>query len=109
MPPLQQPGAALQGTTMSVTHISRSTGASDWSADDWIVGAGCAQTDPELFFPDKGGSATTARGICRRCPVTEHCLQDALDTNDIYFGIRAGYSPRQRKLLVRASESRGAA
>lgn len=90
---------------MSIVPVSSEA----WPSDDWVASAACAQTDPKVFFPDKGGSAAQAKRICQRCPVREQCLWDALDSNDVDFGIRAGYSPRQRKLLVKVSESRGAA
>lgn len=34
----------------------------------------CAQVDPELFFPEKGGSTAPAKSVCARCPVTALCL-----------------------------------
>ena len=35
----------------------------------WMGAALCAETDPELFFPDKG-HARGAKRVCRACPVT---------------------------------------
>ena len=58
----------------------------------------CAQTDPELFFPEKGGSVDAARSVCRACPVRTECLDHALDNPDL-DGVWGGTSPRQRKRI----------
>lgn len=64
--------------------------------------ARCAETDPELFFPTKGGSAVTARWICARCESRTECLTWALDQNE-RFGIWGGTSPpERRKILARS-------
>ena len=34
----------------------------------------CAQVDPELFFPEKGGTSAPAKAVCAACPVTALCL-----------------------------------
>lgn len=67
----------------------------------WRDAALCAQTDPEAFFPDKGGSTRDAKAICSRCAVRPECLQAALD-NDERFGIWGGLSERERRHLKRA-------
>lgn len=66
----------------------------------WQEEALCAQTDPEAFFPEKGGSTREAKHICRMCGVREQCLQYALD-NDERFGIWGGLSERERRRLKR--------
>ena len=53
----------------------------------WQAEALCAQTDPEAFFPEKGGSTRDAKRVCGVCPVREECLQYAMD-NDERFGRR---------------------
>ncbi|MDQ1708663.1 MAG: WhiB family transcriptional regulator, redox-sensing transcriptional regulator, partial [Frankiaceae bacterium] len=35
----------------------------------WQESALCAQTDPEAFFPEKGGSTREAKRICVGCDV----------------------------------------
>lgn len=67
----------------------------------WHDLASCAQTDPELFFPPTGDQGHEARAICAACPVQSECLQDAIDTGDLFSGIRGGKSPRQRRALAR--------
>ena len=37
--------------------------------DEWQERALCAQTDPEAFFPEKGGSTREAKRICLGCEV----------------------------------------
>ena len=68
--------------------------------EDWMEGAVCAQTDPELFFAEKGDWAKTIRAklVCRRCPVIEQCLAYALE-NNIQFGVWGGTTVEQRKRL----------
>jgi WhiB family redox-sensing transcriptional regulator len=67
---------------------------------DWQESAVCAQTDPEVFFPEKGGSTREAKKICITCPVRQECLEDAL-VKDEGFGIRGGLSVRERRKLKR--------
>jgi WhiB family redox-sensing transcriptional regulator len=66
----------------------------------WREDALCAQTDPEIFFPEIGANATPARRICTRCPVRTQCLTDALESRDIAFGVRGGLTPTQRRALL---------
>ena len=49
----------------------------------WQHKALCAQTDPEAFFPEKGGSTRDAKRVCAKCEVREQCLKWAID------GVRA--------------------
>ncbi|MDR0432516.1 MAG: WhiB family transcriptional regulator [Bifidobacteriaceae bacterium] len=64
----------------------------------WQERALCAQTDPEAFFPEKGGSTREAKRICESCEVRAECLEYAL-ANDERFGIWGGYSERERRRL----------
>ena len=66
----------------------------------WQELALCAQTDPEAFFPEKGGSTRDAKRICQRCEVKAACLADALGRREPY-GIRGGLSERERRRLLR--------
>jgi len=58
----------------------------------WQERALCAQTDPEAFFPEKGGSTREAA----------ECLEYAL-AHDERFGIWGGLSERERRRLKRRS------
>ena len=62
----------------------------------WQDRALCAQTDPEAFFPEKGGSTREAKRVCLTCDVREECLTYALD-HDERFGIWGGLSERERR------------
>jgi WhiB family transcriptional regulator, redox-sensing transcriptional regulator len=62
----------------------------------WQERALCAQTDPEAFFPEKGGSTREAKKVCLTCEVQAECLEYALQ-NDERFGIWGGLSERERR------------
>ena len=70
------------------------------AADQWQDRALCAQTDPEAFFPEKGGSTREAKKICLGCEVRHECLDYAL-AHDARFGIWGGLSARERRRLKR--------
>lgn len=70
--------------------------------EPWVDDAICAQTDPDLFFPEKGGSTLAAKRICDLCAAREDCLQYALE-NDERFGIWGGKSERERRALRRSA------
>ena len=86
-----------------LTHLMVVGTASDAEDDGllaWQDQALCAQTDPEAFFPEKGGSTRDAKRICTGCSVRAQCLEYALD-NDERFGIWGGLSERERRKLRR--------
>ncbi|MDM4762717.1 WhiB family transcriptional regulator [Galbitalea sp. SE-J8] len=64
----------------------------------WQSDSLCAQTDPEAFFPEKGGSTRDAKRICASCEVRAECLEYALK-NDERYGIWGGLSERERRKL----------
>jgi len=66
----------------------------------WQEQALCAQTDPEAFFPEKGGSTREAKKVCMSCEVRVECLDYAL-AQDERFGIWGGLSERERRRLKR--------
>jgi len=68
--------------------------------DRWQDRALCSQTDPEAFFPEKGGSTREAKKICLGCEVRHECLEYAL-AHDERFGIWGGLSERERRRLKR--------
>lgn len=73
---------------------------SDDAELSWQERALCAQTDPEAFFPEKGGSTREAKKVCVSCEVRAECLEYALE-NDERFGIWGGLSERERRKLKR--------
>ncbi|MTE22749.1 WhiB family transcriptional regulator [Microbacterium sp. ZXX196] len=76
----------------------------DDGALSWQSEALCSQTDPEAFFPEKGGSTRDAKRICDSCDVRAQCLEYALE-NDERFGIWGGLSERERRRLKRAQQA----
>jgi len=73
----------------------------------WFAGL-CAQTDPELFFPEKGGSVREAKAVCARCPVRAQCLAHALAHGERY-GVWGGLSEPERRRLKTAATHRSSA
>lgn len=61
----------------------------------WQDAALCAQTDPEVFFPEQGGSPREAKSTCRACVVRLECLGYALDRAEP-DGVWGGLSPEER-------------
>lgn len=70
----------------------------------WQQDGLCGQTDPEAFYPEKGGSTRDAKRVCGRCAVRAACLEYALD-NDERFGIWGGLSERERRRLKRSANN----
>jgi WhiB family redox-sensing transcriptional regulator len=62
----------------------------------------CAQTDPETFFPAKGGSSAAAKRVCSSCDIQAACLAWALSTGERH-GIWGGLSDTERRRLTRAA------
>ncbi len=71
---------------------------SDIEELEWQERALCAQTDPEAFFPEKGGSTREAKKVCLSCDVRVECLESALHSDE-RFGIWGGLSERERRRL----------
>ncbi|MGK5628429.1 WhiB family transcriptional regulator [Streptomyces sp. URMC 123] len=69
--------------------------------------AACADEDPELFFP-VGESASAllqteeAKAICRRCPLEESCLREALARGE-RFGVWGGTDAEERRRMTRCA------
>lgn len=87
----------MDRTDAGLTAVLASLAA---EAAEWQDRALCAQTDPEAFFPEKGGSTREAKRVCTGCEVRAECLDYAL-THDERFGIWGGMSERERRRLRR--------
>lgn len=74
----------------------------------WQELARCAEVDPEIFFPERGGTAREAKKVCRRCEVRAACLEWAIQT-DQRFGVAGGMSERERRKLHRNTDQEVAA
>ena len=92
----------LDGSRRTLAAISLAQALGVTGTGDWWSKALCAETDPEAFFPEKGGSVRAAKRVCARCEVRAECLEDALRTDE-RFGIRGGKSERERRKLKRAA------
>jgi WhiB family redox-sensing transcriptional regulator len=98
--------AAVEPTVYTPDALSMATvfdagfPSMDAEAQSWHEAALCAETDPEAFFPEKGGSTREAKKICTGCEVRAECLEYAL-ANDERFGIWGGLSERERRRLRR--------
>jgi len=66
----------------------------------WRDEALCRQVDPELFFPETGGSAREAKQVCGRCPVRAACLDWAI-AHDQRYGVWGGLTVSERIQLRR--------
>ena len=63
----------------------------------------CAQTDPEVFFPDESSdprlTLNMARKICASCEFKEPCLEYAIKNSDL-VGVWAGTTQKQIQVLI---------
>jgi len=85
---------------LGVPGVRRDIDSPEENTLAWQTDALCSQTDPEAFFPEKGGSTRDAKRICTSCDVKSQCLEYALQ-NDERFGIWGGLSERERRKLKR--------
>lgn len=92
---LDRPDTGQDGATVLPLF---GTASDDDGTMGWQERALCAQTDPEAFFPEKGGSTREAKRVCTGCEVRAECLEYAL-ANDERFGIWGGLSERERRKL----------
>jgi WhiB family transcriptional regulator, redox-sensing transcriptional regulator len=74
---------------------------------DWQDEAACREYDNVLFFGEEGESElekqareARAKSVCQRCPVSEPCLEFAMETNQKY-GIWGGLTDKERASLKR--------
>jgi WhiB family redox-sensing transcriptional regulator len=73
----------------------------------WMADAACRGMNPDLFFPERGGSTAEAKAVCAGCPVRVECLDYAI-TNFEKLGLWGGTSERQRRAMRRRRhQSRG--
>jgi WhiB family redox-sensing transcriptional regulator len=68
-------------------------------APEWMSAAVCASVDPEIFFPEKGGSTAAAKAICVGCPSVAACLAYAIEDRERY-GVWGARSERERRKLI---------
>lgn len=91
------------GEVLALVEVEALPGAGEEDeAGGWQERALCAQTDPEAFFPEKGGSTREAKKVCLGCDVRGECLEYAL-AKDERFGIWGGLSERERRRLKKSA------
>lgn len=96
------------GSESLLEHLaSHTTPSPRADALSWQEQALCIQTDPEVFFPEKGGSARPGKRTCHRCEVRAECLAYAL-ANDERSGIWGGTTGKERRRLQRTLRGAGA-
>ncbi|WP_405794063.1 WhiB family transcriptional regulator [Streptomyces sp. NBC_01506] len=71
---------------------------------DWRAEALCAETDPEIFYPERGDSVTAALEICMGCPVRRACADYAIEHEA--EGVWGGLSAKQRRAIRSTSGTR---
>ena len=104
-PVQSKPKPVAKPPVVVVLHVVEPAPEPAWEpAEDgvWQERALCAQTDPEAFFPEKGGSTREAKRVCLSCDVRVECLEYALAHEDAgRFGIWGGLSERERRRVRR--------
>ncbi|MGR6964505.1 WhiB family transcriptional regulator [Geodermatophilus sp. URMC 61] len=98
MSTFSRPHLSLVPGPASASVLSPWTDLAPVGDPSWRLEALCAETDPEAFFPEKGGSTRDAKRVCSGCSVRAECLEFAL-ANDERFGIWGGLSERERRRL----------
>lgn len=65
----------------------------------WRDEAACRGMDSEVFFAEQRGRSTReARAVCAECPVSELCLEYALDRPE-KMGVWGGTVPKEREAI----------
>ncbi|MGY5048253.1 WhiB family transcriptional regulator [Streptomyces sp. 900105755] len=76
-------------------------------ATDWRDNSACSQrgVDPDVFHATEADHAALreARAVCAGCPTRVACLTSAYQEHD-EWGIRAGLTPRQRKIILKKAD-----
>lgn len=76
----------------------------------WMKSALCAQTDPEIWFPDAPRDSAKAISICKRCFVLDECLSWVMGQEiETFMGVWGGTTHEQRKRLKRGLRKQVAA
>lgn len=71
----------------------------------WQDRALCAEVDPDLFFPARGGDHVTPARVCFRCEVRQECLDYAMEVESRpwvsgRYGTYGGLSAAERARLA---------
>jgi WhiB family redox-sensing transcriptional regulator len=67
---------------------------------EWHQRAACRDMSVDQFFPVRGRPFAAAFAACRRCPVRQQCLDEALGASDDH-GIWGGVGGERRRKVLR--------
>jgi WhiB family transcriptional regulator, redox-sensing transcriptional regulator len=67
---------------------------------EWMTRGKCRLSARSIFFPRDGVGVSEAQNICDECPVSQECLEYALE-NRIRHGVWGGCSERERTRILR--------
>ncbi len=87
------------GASRPVEHVERLDFA-NLDMPRFSAPALCAETDPEVFFPEKGNNPHAAKRVCSHCPVLAECREWALERH-VPYGVWGGLSERDRRKIIR--------
>ena len=76
------------------------TASAEDTATAWMAQGNCRLFPPATFFPSDGVGVDKARRICGDCPVSEPCLEYALEQR-IEHGVWGGCSERERRRILK--------
>lgn len=65
----------------------------------WVQHGNCTSVAPDELFV-RGARQQQAKLICKKCPVLQACLADALDQR-MEFGVWGGMTERERRVLLK--------
>lgn len=68
--------------------------------ESWQDAANCKGADIDIFFSLDERDQKEALELCKACPVQRECLQDALETREMY-GIWGGMRESDRRAIIR--------
>ena len=71
---------------------------------EWMNQGKCREVSWDIFFPRHGKGVILAQEICAACPVSQECLEYALE-NHIDHGVWGGCSERERGRILRRRRS----
>lgn len=72
----------------------------------WSKRAACTGQADAMHPENDEKQIAAAKAICARCLVARECLWDAVATDDMQHGIRAGLRPNERRDVVKELERR---
>lgn len=73
---------------------------------DWRTKAACLGRWNEMHPDSDEREIANAKSICKPCPVARDCFLDAVHTDDMQHGIRAGLRPNERRAVVKELQRR---